>query len=383
MARHSNRNHRDFHHPSLSYETPTLLRRFRTGLTLLVSFLVAGGLWTGLWFAATSYVKGQVAQWQVAQGAAGGRATVEAMEVSGFPTRVVLMLAKPVYHSGPDGLGLVAGRPVGWRAETLTLSARPWWPWRIHAEAPGPQTVEWGALTMSGQAEQLSADLSLGEPWPERLTVAIQGLNLQGDAALVAEALTLDFHHDASVALTVAGSNLTLPLGGGWGLGDTVQSLDAELRVIGPVAPGPLAERLPAWRDGGGTLEVDQLKLRVGPLALATSGTVALDDALQPIAAFTAKFEGLFQVLEIFRKQGLVRDSDAVVATMALSAFSKRGENGAAPSINLAVSVQDGKLSLGPIPILDMPTFTWGIAPPEPVSDEEPVRDYKDVPPIY
>lgn len=381
MARHSNRNHRDFHHPSLSYEPPQLLRRFRAGLTLVVSILVAGGLWTGLWFGATSYVKAQVVQWQVAQGAAGGRATVETMEVSGFPTRVVLKLDKPVYRSGPDGL--VADRQVGWRAETLTLSARPWWPWRVHAEAPGPQTVEWGALTLSGQAEQLSADLGVGEPWPKQLTVTVKGLDLQGDAALVAEALTIDFKHDASVALNVSGSNLTLPLGGGWGLGDTVHSLDAALRVTGPVAPGPLADRLPAWRDGGGTLEVDQLKLRVGPLALATAGTVALDGELQPIAAFTAKFEGLFQVLEILRRQGLVRDGDAVVATMALSAFSKRGENGEPSSINLAVSVQDGKLSLGPIPILDMPTFTWGIAPPEVVPDEAPVRDYKNVPPIY
>lgn len=103
------------------------------------------------------------------------------------------------------------------------------------------------------------------------------------------------------------------------------------------------------------------------------------------MGAFTAKFEGLFQVLESLRKQGIVRDGDAVLATMALAAMSKRPPDGGAPTINLAVSVQDRKLSLGPIPVLELPFIDWGPGAGGAVLEVEqaPVRDYKDAPSIY
>jgi hypothetical protein len=117
---------------------------------------------------------------------------------------------------------------------------------------------------------------------------------------------------------------------------------------------------------------------------MAAVGTLALNADMQPVGSFTVKFEGLFQVLEIFRAEGLVSGSDAVLATMALSAFSKRPVDGGQSAINLSMTVQDGKLSLGSVPVITLPTFDWGKAKVKSVKPSLPAeRDYKDVPPIY
>lgn len=370
----------------LSYETPKQLRRFRAGMVLMASTLVVAGLYAFAWYAVSSYVKAQVVSWADAQAAQGAIADFESMETTGFPSRIILTLTKPRY------LGPISGRTMEWRGDALTLSTRPWMPWRLHAEAPGSHEMKWadGALSLGGEVARLSADIVAGDTWPERLTIDIEGVDLQGGATVSVDALRVDVRHDAQVqasgdglTLHLSGANMTLPLGGGWGLGNTVESVDLAFRVTGPVQPGVLAERLTAWREVGGALELERLKLRAGPLGVAAVGTLALDEALQPIGAFTAKFEGLFQVLEILRGQGVVRDGDAVVATMALAALSKRPPGGGRSSINLAVGMQNGKFTLGNFPVLSMPTIDWGQAPSEPEVQEAPARDYKNIAPIY
>ena len=134
---------------------------------------------------------------------------------------------------------------------------------------------------------------------------------------------------------------------------------------------------------------MERFKFRGGPLGVAAGGNLVLGKQLQPQATFTAKFEGLFQVMEILRAKGLMKAGDAVVATMALSALSRRPEDGGAPTINIAVSVRDGVLRLGPLEVMKVPHIDWGVpvsAPiqPAPVTEPEPPkRDYKDAPPVF
>lgn len=389
----SDQDWRDSAHPAMTYEPPKQLRRFRAGMALAVSAALVAGSWTGLWFIASNYVQAKVETWVSAEAARAADIGYDAMVVSGFPSRIVLSFSNPRY------LGLLAGNTLTWRGETLTLSARPWSPWRLHADAPGHHELATrdGRMTLSGDVARLGVDLILGDGWPERLTLDLQGLNLSGSDPIGADALTVDVTHNAAVTaggngltLALSGTKLTLPLDGAWGLGDTLDSVDVALTVTGPVQLGPISaspwgERLTQWRDVGGAVQVGRLSARAGALAVATTGTLALDGEMQPVGAFTAKFEGLFQVIETLRAQGIVDDGDAVLATMALAAMSKRSPDGGAPSINLAVSVQDRKLSLGPIPLLVLPVIDWGpgAGGAAPEEEQTPVRDYKAVPSIY
>lgn len=389
-----------YRHPAMDYQKPKLLRRVNATLTLTVASILAVGLWAFAWYATSSYVQAQVRGWTEAQGARGAIASYETMEAGGFPSAVVVTVTKPRY-AGALWAGLDAPR-IDWQGDTLTLSTRVWTPWTFDIDAPGRHEIAFGdgARRYSGSAQDLRVSLNPGETFPESLSLAIKGLTLGGPSPLGARDLALDVHYDpsatgsaAGLALTMAAQELVLPLsdlGLDFGLGETLHTLEANVRITGPVVPGPLAERLEAWRAVGGALDIQSLKLRTDALAFASSGTLALDKNLQPVGAFTAKFEGLFQTLEVLRARGMIDGGDAVVATMALAALSKRPQNGGAPFINLAVGIQDGKVTLGPVKVFDLPRLNWGAAPIEAPGQgdganaaQDAPRDFKDAPPVY
>lgn len=370
-------------HPAMTYQAPKQLRRFQAVMVLLVSAMLVLGLWTLTWFVAETWVKSTVTDWVEAQRALGNDAGYETMEASGFPSRIILTITKPTYT------GTLMGQSVAWSGENLVVGTRPWMPWRLHLEASGKHELNLGggALNLSGQAETLSADLVTGDVWPQSLDLAISKLELSDGEMVGIEDLKAHFGYapdGTGLKVQAKGTNLTVPRSANMVLGNVVQNFDLSLRISDPLVPGDVLESLPRWRAGGGVMQVERFKVRSGPLGMTAAGTLALNDALQPMGAFTAKIEGLFHVLEILRVRGVVRASEAVIATMALSALSKRPKNGGASSINLSVTVQDGVLSLGPIKLMEMPHVVWGIAAeaPPPVAAPEPPRDYKDVPPV-
>lgn len=379
----------NFSHPSLNYQKPKQLQRFQAVIVLIASAAVVFGLWSFVWYATSALVKAEVKDWVDQQRTMGAIADYGDMQTSGFPSRIILTLSDPRYE------GRAFGDIISWQSDVLTVMARPWQPWTLHVQAPGKHMLEIGGgrLNLTGAAEVLRADVILGDQWPEELDLQVQGLTFNGSAPLAVESLRLAFTHDASasasatgVSLNLQGSGITVPGGLPQPLGDRVQNIDLVARITGSVVPGPISKRLPAWRDSGGAIDVDRLKLRSGPLGLAAAGTAALDKNLQPQGAFTAKIEGLFQVLEILRAKGLMRASDAVVATMALSALSKRPKDGGAASINVSVTVQEGALSLGPLKVMKMPKFDWGIAArpaPAKTAPQPAQRDYKAIKPVY
>ena len=383
MNRPTQRNWGKPQHPAMTYQPPKQLRRLKAIMVLLVSALLVLGLWTLTWFAAEMWAKSSITDWAEAQRALGAEVGYETLETSGFPSRITFTITKPTY-TGP-----LMGQNVEWSGERLVVGTRPWTPWRLHLDAPGRHDLKLGGgvLNLSGQAESLSADLVAGDVWPQSLDLSIAGLELSDGEVVGVDDLTAHFGYapdGTGLKILAKGTNLTLPHSANMVLGNTVQNFDVALSMSDPLMPGAVLEGLPRWRAGGGAMEIERFKVRSGPLGLTAAGTLALNDALQPMGAFTAKIEGLFQVLEILRVRGFVRGSDAVIATMALSALSKRPKNGGASSINLSVTVQDGMLSLGPIPIMKMPHVVWGISAeaPAPVAAPKPPRDYKDVPPV-
>jgi len=382
----------EFNHPSLHYKKPKQLRRFQLVISTLASAALVFGLWSFAWYAMSAMVKAEVIGWVEDQRTLGAIVDFTEMKTTGFPSRIILTLTEPRYD------GPAFGDTIEWRADALTVTARPWTPWRLNVDAPGKHKLLMGGgtISLSGVAESLNGDVVLGDVWPEELDLQVQGLSMNGSAPLSADRFNIAFRHDpstqaggAGVRLHLQGDNLIIPGGLPQPLGERVQTIDMVARVTGSVIPGPLAQRLPEWRSSGGAIDIERLKFRGGPLGLAAAGALALDKDMQPEGAFTAKIEGLFQVMEILRAKGLMRDSDAVLATMALSALSKRSKNGGASSINLSVTVQDGELSLGPLKVMDMPLFDWGIpaAPAMPATPEPepapPPRDYKNIKPVY
>ena len=380
-----------YNHPALHYKKPKELKRFQTVVAFIASAALVFGLWSFVWYAASAWVKAEVTGWVDNQRTLGAVVEYAEMKTAGFPSRITLTLTEP-HYAGP-----AFGDVIEWKSDTLSIRARPWTPWKLHVIASGKHDVlvSGGALRFTGAAEKMVADVVLGDVWPESLNLQMTGLSMNGSAPLSMERLRLQMTHDPStqaggtgLKLTVNGANLVLPGVLPQPLGDHVQSIDMIARVTGSVVPGPVKVRVPAWRASGGAIEFERLKFRSGHFGFAAGGTLALDKNLQPQGAFTAKIEGLFQMLEILRARGVMSGGDAVAATMALSALSTRPTNGETPSINVSATLQNRVLSLGPLKVLKVPTLDWGfpgqVAPSvPPIEPPPPPRNYKDIKPVY
>ena len=87
----------------------------------------------------------------------------------------------------------------------------------------------------------------------------------------------------------MSAEKILLPKEARYPLGRTIGKAAIDAKLIGNPAFGQTPSRtLEAWRDAGGTLEVRRLDLVWGKFDLSGEGTVALDNALQPIVAMTA-----------------------------------------------------------------------------------------------
>lgn len=382
----------------MSYQKPKELQRFQLVVAILASAALVFGLWSFAWYAMTSWAKKEVTDWIDLHRSLGAVVEYTSLETSGFPTDIKFTLSEPRYE------GMALGRKVTWTSDLLEVSANPWTPWRLHVNAPGHQRLDLGngagkPLQFEGQAKSLMLDAVLGGVWPETMDVRLQDLELSGTEPISIAKMRVRFSHSPTtqaggtgISLRLEGDDLNLPGMLPRTLGDLIHTIDVALRVTGAVVPpseaGQPQSSLVAWRDSGGAIEVEHLKFRSGPLGIAAGGTAALDQNLQPEGAFTAKIEGFFQVMEILRAQGIMREGDAVMATMALSALSKRPKDGGAPFMNVSVTVQDGELSVGPLKIMKMPPFDWGLPTTAVETDmaQDPTpspRDYKDVKPIF
>lgn len=136
----------------------------------------------------------------------------------------------------------------------------------------------------------------------------------------------------------------------------TVQ-LDADL--VGELRPGRLQDALDAWRKDGGTLEVRRILLDWPPLTIDAGGTVALDETLQPIAAFSTRITGFNDALRALETNGAIEKGQAASAQVILSLLAKTPRGSDVPELQVPLSVQDQRLTVGPFDVMDVPTLRW------------------------
>jgi len=142
-------------------------------------------------------------------------------------------------------------------------------------------------------------------------------------------------------------------------LGATIDDAAIGVTLMGPVPSGPLREAAAAWRDGGGTLELDHLHLGWDALDLDANGTLALDRDLQPEGTLSGSLGGYDQLLGALVAGGLVKGSDASRMRLVLGLLARPGPNGK-PRLATALSLQNGMLSMGPITFGRVPRIEWG-----------------------
>jgi hypothetical protein len=152
---------------------------------------------------------------------------------------------------------------------------------------------------------------------------------------------------------------LKLPVRLGLLLGADVLQLNFLAKFLGRLEFPATVEALGQWRDDGGIVEVERLETQYGSLYVRANGTLALDAAMQPVGAMTAKARGFFQTIRALRDAGHIRSRDAAMARVILGALARKPSGGGPVSISLPLSIQERKLYAGPVRLMDMPLIKW------------------------
>ena len=357
----------------------------RYGLIGGVAIAIAALAYTVLWFAGASQLKAGVEEWIAQRPATGLSATAGSLEIGGYPLAFKLIARNPkLDFSPPPGSGQAAWSARFARAVAETA---PWRPREFRIELTGEHDFEFGSgpgrQALRGETGRIRAAAAFdSEGFPEFLSLDLRRIDLENSRGRPAYAVASarlsaerrpggDGEGSApDLRFTIAAEGVNAPALERLPLGNALQRVLLEARLVGDFPLENVLESLGAWRDRGGTLELDKVDIRYGQLGVQASGTLALDRNLQPIGALTARIEGFPGAIDALREANFIRPRDAAMAKLVLGALARRPAGGGPRALSLPLSVQDRKLSAGPVPLMDIPEIRW----PEPAGETNRLR---------
>ena len=354
------------------------IRRFLIVFGSIVALAVAahGALW---WIVAGELQNG-ISAWVEERRAAGWTIGHSAPTIGGYPMRVLATIGDPdIAVPGAD-----PGDPARWRWQgtSLRIALQPWKPREISFSFAGRHRVHANHgerreifvatvgsangrahLTSDGRVERILVDVGAVEASrpgaPERLRLGQLGLTLLMPEHSNEAVAKPEDEEPAGPIVSVTATNVVLPKEARYPLGRTVRRIAIDAKLIGGLAPAPtLAQTLATWRDAGGTLEVRRLDVVWGKFDLSGEGTVALDGALQPIVAMTARVKGYRETVDALVETGYVRGRDALATKLVLG-FVARATPGGNSQLTVPITLQNGILSAGPARLLRVPAIDW------------------------
>jgi hypothetical protein len=327
-------------------------------LSAAAAVLAAAG-YSGYWFTTADRLRSAVERWAAARQAEGRDLHWTEVASEGFPFCFRLRVTGALLD-GVKPLPFAAATPV------LLAEAQPWDLRRWALSAPEGAQLSMPVEEATLAAAVLDGTVELPATGGMAVTLRAHDVAASGRARLhIGDAelqLTLPDrapadHRDAALdgALHLAKVTLPRPLPP---LGDTIEGLRVAGSLKGALPQGPLRQSLATWREDGGTVELEDGSIRWGALALSASGTLALDEALQPIGALTATVVDQNAVIDAAVAQGSMRAGDASLAKVVLGLMAKPGPDGK-PRLTVPLSVQNHRLYLGPAQIAILPRLAW------------------------
>lgn len=301
-------------------------RRYRRRHLIVFGGLLLMGLWGAAW-GMTAYrlsdIVEELSQTPPANEAQGATFHFADRYIDGTPLTVHIHLKNPSLQH-PNGHKLQAGEAV------IYL---PLWNWHaVSAKLRDGITGQWGANAFAFEA------LKLGFEKPEETAIG---------------------HQETGISVWVSALGVTPRRDRPFALGEKIDELSFDLRVMGPPPDFTRTQAVRDWNEGSGVFEVDRLTLRWGPLFVAAKGTLALSPDLQPEGAFSGRVEGLTETIDLFRMNDLLPESREKLLRASLNVLSRpSGVTGGSAPI-LPISVQEGGLFLGPVRMLDIPPLVW------------------------
>jgi hypothetical protein len=343
------------------------MRRLLT-IGLAVPILLAAA-WCGFWFYAARDIEARLAAWAAAQRAQGLVAEYGSVTVTGFPLAWHMRVTAPVM----TGAGPTRWE---WRGEEMTAELRPWALRDIPVTFPGLHRVAGGTggvaetiairaarpegrIQLAGDGRLATLKLDLDDAQIRRLpdpaTATAQRVRVMVSPHRAAEAS----YRTDTLDLAIAIDTLTVPEPPRYALGPVIAAAQIDAAVKGPLQPGPLADSVAAWRDAGGVIEINRLALRWGPLDGDGDGTLTLDAANRPLAAFTRRIRGYTETVDALTAAGAMKPRDAGTLKIALNLFARQGSASGRRELSVPVTAQDGKLNVAGFNLFGLPPLVF------------------------
>ena len=301
----------------------------------------------------------------------GWSVTVGATKVGGWPFEARLSIID---------LAVTGGAPVApgglfWDAKQVSLRLDLLHPLSLDIVPVGVQRIRFGQgpdLPFVADAFHIYVPLN-ADIVPDWFDLSLDGLRLEvpteGEATETLTLRRLGGHVDLepgaeqgkpAISWALNAEGVHLPPTAKWPLGPTIASIVTEGLVTGPVPQaGTLSAMAGAWRDSGGSLDIQKLNLAWGPLTVTASASVALDDQLQPMGAGTSKMTGYDATLDALASNGVLTRSAAKAAKAVLSLLATAPAQDETATVEVPLTLQFRTLSMRQVPLVRLPELEW------------------------
>jgi hypothetical protein len=335
-------------------------RAILTSATVLVLLAAAYG---GYWTYAAGLLRDGIDGWIAARHAEGVEVRLRTVSVGGFPFTLEVEVG--------DVVAATAAGDIAWQLRTpgVRVTAAPWDFRRIAFAVPNP-TEGFVANVATGERTNFTARAAAGEAAFDRRGRLLAGtVDLDAPTAtgrnpflpLSARLASLNYDQREPTAteVTLRATEIGLPPVEGLALGDVMQSLVATFVVHGPLPRAPTEPQLAAWRAAGGWLDIRFLEARWGPLNVSAKGEARLDDDLQPTGVLSTSTRGYREAVSAAETTGQVTRQQGAQIRLVLDLLATHPENGAAPQLDVDLSLHDRHLKAGVMPLADVPRVHW------------------------
>jgi hypothetical protein len=339
------------------------LPRYARLIAVAVLVILLGG-YSAFWFVVAGQIENGIGEWAESLRPHNVDLSWRTIRVGGFPLVFRAELAEALLRDP------ALTPPAEIRVPRLEASAHPWnfRNWRLAAPAGltatlGPPEKPAGTLSAREATGTVATSSDDGAAIRVRLDeMAVDAATMRVAARQVDLALSLPQHPpqtagERAIAVALALREVTVPAVPA-PLRNPLDEVSLAAVVMAPVPAAPPREAAAAWRDAGGTVELERVALRWGTLAVSGSGTMALDAELQPLGSFSAAIEGYDELISALVASGRLRARDAGLAQMALGFLAKPGPN-RRPQISAPLTIQDGQMLLGPVKLGPAPRIPW------------------------
>ena len=328
----------------------------------VISMAVAvAALYAGYWYLASLQLE-RIVERAVAGEFSAIRINYRKIAVTGFPFSIRLDLEAPEIVA--DGV------QVRWRSNAAIIEIQPWNTRRYRLSLVGPHSVKLGRLRglreLEVESEQIivvaevGGDGAFSGAMLDLVGLKINSNNSQTSTISRLEIRLSDVNPkgterlDPKFKVSLSADTVDIPTLNVHPLGSKIRRVRAGFKLLGEISKYDKAAA-DAWRQAGGTLEVQWLQVVWGALDFRAVGTVALDDELRPLAAMTADIRGFVAALQALAAAGMISSTAARTGSVALSLIATPSSDGSPSILTVPLTAQDGGLFLGPVRLARLP----------------------------